>query len=102
MIKEPIRDRIKEIIADHPEGVTLKQIHFRVQSHCTKLQVRLFLDRLKNNSDISFAREERMGRKETYYYPFNGQPRKKKAKQPKAKLDKAMLDMNDFKEMFSL
>ena len=101
-IKLETRNKIADMVIAHPEGLTLDAVHDLVRKECSRLQARTSLDALYLNAEITRKREKRNGRSETYYYPYDGTPPKKRKNKVKVqgKEDKDILKMKDFNDIY--
>jgi hypothetical protein len=96
MIRIETREYVKTLVNESPEGISLTRLHNKVQRMITRLQLRTALGTLYAKGEISRERVTEFNRRETKYYPFNGQAPVKRAKKAKKESDWGMLSMKDF------
>jgi hypothetical protein len=96
MIRIETREQVKSMVGEYPDGISLTQLHNKVQRIVTRLQLRTMLGTLYTNGEISRERVKTLNRKETKYYPFNGMPPVRRKRKPKTENDGKILTMKDF------
>ena len=96
MIRIETREQVKAMVNEYPEGISLTQLHNKVQRIVTRLQLRTLLGALYIRGEIDRQRVKTLNRRETKYYPFNGLPPVKRKRKPKNESDSPMLSLKDF------
>lgn len=96
MIRNETREQIKSLVAEYPEGISLTNLHNKVHRIVTRLQLRTLLGSLYTKGEITRERVDALCRRETRYYPFNGQPPVKRIRKPRKECDHEMLSLKDF------
>ena len=96
MKKIEIRELVKNMVYDYPEGASLTQLHHKVHRLVTRLQLRTLLGSLYLNSEITRERVSVHNRRETRYYPFNGKPPVTRPKGKPKESEGKLLSMKDF------
>lgn len=96
MIRIETRDQVKCLVAEHPEGISLTELHCKVQRMLTRLQLRTLLGTLYTKGEISRLRVSVLNRRETKYYPYNGMPPVTRKRKQKKENNSDMLSMKDF------
>lgn len=96
MKKTEIRQHVKSLVLEYPEGVSLTHLHLKLHRIVTRLQLRTLLGSLYNRSEISRERVDALNRRETRYYPFNGQGPVRRKRRPAKENEGDMLSMDDF------
>ncbi len=96
MINNETRSQIKALVEMSPDGISLTQLHNIVQRLITRFKLRCALGSLYKKGEISRERILNKSRRETMYYPFNGNPPVTRAKKKLRERDKKMLSMKDF------
>jgi hypothetical protein len=94
--KTEIRELVKSLVYEYPDGISLTHLHHKVHREVTRLQLRTLLGALYAKGQITRERVTEFNRRETKYYPFNGQPPVKRAKNKARESDSKMLSMKDF------
>jgi hypothetical protein len=96
MISQEIKEQVKRMVDENTEGISLSEVHRKVPRTITRLQIRTLLRLLYMGSEISCQRVEVMRRKQTMYYPFNGQAPVTRKKNPRKENTGEILTMADF------
>lgn len=96
MKKTEIRQQVKSLVMEYPEGISLTYLHNKVHRMVTRLQLRTLLGSLYSRQEISRERVTVHNRRETKYYPFNGLAPVRRKRRPAKENEGDMLSMEDF------
>lgn len=96
MIKLEVKQQVKLLVNQSPEGISLTKLHNIMQSKLTRLKLRSLLGALYKRTQLSRERMTIRNRRETLYFPFNGKPPVTRPRKKVKERDKKMLSMKDF------
>ncbi len=96
MIKQELRQQVKIVVEQSPDGISLTHLHNKFQSKITRLKLRALLGALYKKNEITRERMKLPQLRETLYFPYNGKPVVRRARKKVRERDKKMLSMKDF------